>query len=97
MKGAKMRDLKERLNLERTDFRFFNDLTIKINLNYVWWGHYDFFDKDTLLARIESSYRWDDILFRVLPNIFVVVVFISLAIRIVMFNFKDGIFEIFRG
>lgn len=47
--------------------------------------------------KIEYSYRWDDILFRVLPNIFVVVVFISLAIRIVMFNFKDGIFEIFGG
>ena len=70
-------------NRVRTDFRFFNDLTIKINLNYVWWGHYDFFDKDALLAKIESSYRWDDILFRVLPNIFVVVVFISLAICIV--------------
>lgn len=46
-----MRDLKERLNLERVDFRFFNDLTTKINLNYVWWGHYDFFDKDALLAK----------------------------------------------
>lgn len=33
--------------------------------------------------KIEYSYRWDDILFRVLPNIFVVVVFICLAICIV--------------
>lgn len=56
-----------------------------------------FFDKDALLAKIEYSYRWDDILFRLLPNIFVVVVFICLAIYIVMFNFKDNIFEIFGG
>ncbi len=46
-----MHDLKERLNLERVDFRFFNDLTIKINLNYVWWGHYDFLTRIALLAK----------------------------------------------
>ena len=91
------------------DIRIFSDIVMKMDLYYNWsilGCVYDFLDKrkatgKDVISRHGFSYCpygiFSDSWIRFLVNIFVCLIFICLMIRIFSFNFKDSIFDIFRG
>ena len=77
------------------DITIFNDMVLKMGLYYVGfsWQYNDILSKLDREYNEKADYGIADY-FRIFANIFVVIVFVCLAIRFLSFNFKDSIFLI---
>lgn len=78
------------------DITIFNDVVLKMGLYYDGWfsGYNDILNKKEPKNGWDKSYYRIEDCFRILANIFVVIVFLCLAIRILSLNFKNGVFSI---
>ena len=76
------------------DITIFNDMVLKMGLYYVGfsWQYNDILSKLDREDNEKADYGIADY-FRIFANIFVVIVFACLAIRIFSLNFRDSIFK----